>query len=197
MCATRKDNESLDRKLVATRLRQIRKSCDLTQAELAERIGYSREGYANYEREHRALPRRAQRRIIELTGEDPLDFSKTYIAPHQNKRRSSANIYKLCRDLPEIRRRSVADHSIYIAREFSVLGRRWVKLRDFMAIEAALCGLIRIISIEVGLPFGEPVGEVDWILLLSCLAAIVLAPMQIVSFVKFQKWRKRQNFVYS
>lgn len=184
--------------MVAKRLRWIRKRSGLSQASFAQKAGYSREGYANYERGTRTLPREAQLKIIDCFGEDPFDLSKndgrTKLIVGTIRETASENpISRQFHSFIRIRLKLQNDYECFLAEACSSLRRKWIFFRESTFIFATVCFSLRYFIAEFSEVIEFPVLAIDWLLLISFAILVVLLPFQLGSFARFAYWRRQTN----
>lgn len=187
-----------DLQAVGKRLKEIRARHDLNQAQFAEAIGYSRGGYINYETGKRALPRAAQLQILQKFGDDPFQLSEgesgSPALPKILAEAPPANRWSVLVTKLREQRLLVQDaYRVYMAASHSRFGRVRVAVFDHLFLIFGLMYCLRLGAISFNLPIGAPIGNVDWVLLLSAFGLLVLMPVQIAGMIRFALWQRRSG----
>ena len=190
--------ESIDRKRVGSRLKAIRVRHGLSQEEFAIKIGKSLGGYANYELGRRELPREAQQTIIRIFHDDPFDFSKQKPAKFklrsEKKLRFQSNVYSKHADRLKVTlQKNAAQSRQFQQQAYSTKVRKLVSRRNGIFAGSALYSWFRLQAIEYGIPFGRPLGDFDWALLITGCTVFALLPFVMGSLIKFFLWRRKES----
>ena len=195
-------SESKKLKSLGKSLKAMRKSRGLTQAEIGELIGVRRETYAKCENGQRQLKALELLTIRNALGEDPFECAdllqdKPVWAPRPLARRKQQRGAKAIASswslrMAEFRSGVITMREKFELERYSAWGRRRNAVTSTAFCIAAFAACIRMLTMEFDLPFAAPPGAVDWSLLISFVATVVLMPFQLAFFAKFAIWYKGQ-----
>ncbi|WP_083392792.1 helix-turn-helix domain-containing protein [Rhodobacter xanthinilyticus] len=176
---------------VGRHLRTIRRGRGLTQAEFAELLDLSREGYANYELGKREMGITVARDVrhkmqVDLLAPDTeADHSRSAPLPHEAEVERSP---KWLTALMDLRVRLIAAREAFDREQFTALRRRLHSIRDVAFVSSTITVWLRLVAPEFGWHRVDAVAQIDWALLLGFAMAALLLPFQGWYIGRFFYW---------
>ncbi|KIC42766.1 hypothetical protein RA27_05335 [Ruegeria sp. ANG-R] len=195
----RRGNGQDDLKEIGKAIRAIRRSRGWSQAEFAEMIGLARESLGQCELGRRNFRIKTYLAIRSVTGEDPVTLALEGSLQTVRKRDATPKVLlrlqRLVRRirLMEARRKLVEARQRFEREVYSTIARRWNEARSGFFFGAVLTYVLRVLAIEYDIPFGEPSGPIDWVLVISFCTAALLLPLQFVDAVRFVMWHRKER----
>ncbi|MES0863262.1 helix-turn-helix transcriptional regulator [Ruegeria sp. SCPT10] len=174
-----RDKEKYDvivRKIASERLKEFRDSEDLSQAEIAARIGISARTLRNYEYEIRELTQATRLRFIDEFQVDPLPTNMLYqelgLRPPEVADPNSRATAKGKGLLRQLRLECRAHRKNNFSKPAQIL----LQIRDQLyAVSSIYFGLVQL-SLELGVPLVPEFYRPDWMVGASMVLIVILLP---------------------
>lgn len=164
-------------------LLRIRKESGFSQAEFARRLGISVRTYARYERGEREAGMLCLYKIRQLSGQNLIEKLQ-----RQTWERKTISPKRMVEPAHE---RNIQRNERFCTLTYSPGMHRVKTALDHLYIGAVSSTITRLIVHEFDLPTSMSPGGIDWLLLISYSATLLLMTFQITHFVRLFLWSRK------